>query len=341
MSISLRQTRRGSLGFAALVVSSAGAPGLAQEVVLRYSAWLPPTYFMHERGLYPFFADIERVTEGRVRIEISSAPLGPAPRNYQLVMDGISDITWSLHGYTPGTFPLSELVELPFHSTDAISDSVAYWHVFKEFFEPAGMHPGMHTLTVHTHVPGQLFNNVRAIDTPEDIQGLRIRSTNSSVATSLQRLGAAPIGIPVPEMRQALERGIVDGVTLTDEALYNFQIASFIRHGLVTPGGLYNASFFAVVNEEKWNQISETDQAAIMEISGEVLARRMGEVWQAEQDGATERVLADGIVLSPAEGVLLEHMQAALAGLDDEWLERAQALGVDAAAALAAYRNRN
>ena len=86
-----------SLGLAALVAATT-APALAQEVVLRYSAWLPPTYFMHERGLYPYFEDIERLTEGRVRVEISAAPLGPAPRNYQLVMDGISDITWSLHG---------------------------------------------------------------------------------------------------------------------------------------------------------------------------------------------------------------------------------------------------
>lgn len=329
-----------SLGLAALLAATA-VPALAQEVVLRYSAWLPPTYFMHERGLYPYFADIERVTDGRVRVEISAAPLGPAPRNYQLVLDGISDITWSLHGYTPGTFPLSEMVELPFHSTDAASDSVAYWRVFSEVFEPAGMHPGMHTLTVHTHVPGQLFNNLRAIETPEDLQGLRIRSTNSSVATSLQRLGASPLGIPVPEMRQALERGIVDGVTLTDEALYNFQIANFIRHGLVTPGGLYNASFFVVVNEEKWAEISEADRAAIMEISGEALARRMGEVWQAEQDGATARVLADGIVLTPAEGPLLDHMHTALAGLEGEWLAQAAALGVDGAAALAAYRTRD
>ncbi|MFN4099743.1 MAG: TRAP transporter substrate-binding protein [Pararhodobacter sp.] len=327
-------------GLAALL-ASVSAPVLAQEVVLRYSAWLPPTYFMHERGLYPYFEDIERVTEGRVRVEISSAPLGPAPRNYQLVLDGVSDITWSLHGYTPGTFPLSEMVELPFHSTDAVADSVAYWRVYEEHFADANMHPGVHTLSLHTHVPGQFFNNQRPISGPDDFSGLRIRSTNSSVSTSLERLGATPIGIPVPEMRQALERGIVDGVTLTDEALYNFQIADFVRYGLVTPGGLYNASFFVVVNQDSWNRISEEDRAAIAEISGEALARRMAGVWQDEQDGATERVLADGITLDEAEGELLSYMQEALAGLDAEWLERANALGIDAEAALAAYRNRD
>ena len=328
-------------GFCALAAVALAKPALAEDVVLRYSAWLPPTYFMHERGLYPYFADIERVTEGRVRVEISSAPLGPAPRNYQLVLDGISDITWSLHGYTPGTFPMSEMVELPFHSTDAAADSVAYWRVFQEFFEPAGMHPGMHTLAVHTHVPGQVFNSVRPIDALEDFAGLRIRSTNSAVSTSLERLGATPIGIPVPEMRQALERGIVDGVTLTDEALYNFQIADFVRYGLVTPGGLYNASFFIVVNDEKWSTISEQDRAAITAISGEVLARRMGEVWQQEQDSATARVVADGIALNPAEGALLDQMHSALAGLEPDWVERVGALGVDAVAALAAYHDRD
>jgi TRAP-type C4-dicarboxylate transport system substrate-binding protein len=326
--------------FISLLVLGAAHPAAAEEVVLRYSAWLPPTYFMHERGLYPYFQEIEEVTEGRVRVEISAGPLGPAPRNYQLVVDGVADIAWSLHGYTPGSFPLSELVELPFHSTDAAADSVAYWRVFKEYFEPAGMHQEVHTLTVHTHVPGQIFNNVRPINEPDDFHGLRIRSTNTNVGEALELLGATPVGIPVTEMRQALERGIVDGVSLTDEALYNFQIANFVKYELATPGGLYNASFFLVVNEGSWNRISEEDRQAIESISGEVLARRMGEVWQAEQDGATERVLADGIEIVEASGELLEHIKQRLAVLEEQWLEKARSAGVDGEAALAAYRER-
>jgi TRAP-type C4-dicarboxylate transport system substrate-binding protein len=325
-----------TIGF--LVASAIGASANAQDVKLRYTEWLPPTYFANENGLYPYFEDIARVTEGRVVVEKSAAPLGPPPRNYQLVLDGIADMAWGLHGYTPGTFPLSEMVELPFYSTNAEANSVAYWKVFEEYLEPAGMHPGVVTLTVHTQPPGQLFNKLRPIEAPGDFTGLKIRSTNAGVAASLQALGATPIGLPVTEMRDALEKGIVDGVSLTDEALFNFRIEDFVKYETIVPGGLYNASMFLVVNPATWARISPEDQAAIMEISGEALARRLGRMWQDEQDAGFELAKNAGIEMSEASGALLDHIRGKLAFQEAAWIEKAAAAGLDAEAVLSAYR---
>ncbi|MEQ5778520.1 TRAP transporter substrate-binding protein [Thalassospira sp. NFXS8] len=316
-----------------------GSTAFAHDVIIRYSEWLPPTYFMNARGLYPYFDEIKKVTDGRVVVEVSSAPLGPPPRNYQMVMDGIADMAWGLHGYTPGTFPLSGMVELPFHSTNAEKNSIAYWKVFKEFLEPAGMHPGVHTLTVHTQPPGQLFNSVRPIKTGADFAGLKIRSTNSAVAGSLEALGAIPVGIPVTEMREALEKGIVDGATLTDEALYNFKVNQFVKYEMDVPGGLYNASMFLVINPVTWGKISPEDQAAITAISGAVLAGKLGKVWQDEQDASVKKAKADGIEISVPDGALLEFLHKKLDGFEGAWLTKADAAGIDGAAALKAYRD--
>ncbi|ALG91492.1 MULTISPECIES: TRAP transporter substrate-binding protein [Actibacterium] len=329
--------RRGFLLGFALAAMSAGA-SFAQEVTIRYSEWLPPTYFINERVLYPYFEEIEKVTEGRVVVEVSAGPLGPPPRNYQMAMDGIADMTWGVHGFTPGTFPLSEMVELPFHSTDAASNSVAYWRVFKDILEPANMHPGVHTLAVHTQPPGQMFNSVRPIKDPKDFVGLKIRSTNSSVASALENLGATPIGIPVTEMREALEKGIVDGVSLSNDAIYNFRVSEFVKYEMAIPGGLYNASMFLVMNLATWNKISPEDQAAISAISGEALARKMGEVWQAEHDASVPKSIADGIAISVPDGALLDFIHGALDPFEDAWLAKAKAAGIDGAQALEAYR---
>lgn len=320
------------------VIFSCISTAFADPVILRYSAWLPSTYFMHERALYKYFDDIARVTEDRVKVEISAAPLGPAPRNFQLAYDGIADITWGLHGYTPGTFPLSELVELPFYSTNAEADSVAYWRVFEKYLEPAGMHDGVHTLAVHTQPPGEIFMSSKSIKSPDDFYGIKIRSTNSGVADSLSLLDALPLGIPVTDMRDALHKGIVDGVTLTGEAIYNFNINSLVNYALEIPGGFYNASMFVVMNQDKWNKISAEDQKAITEISGEALARRMGRVWQEEQDQAGRRLKDDGIETTQASGPLLEFIQARLSRQEERWLEKANSAGLDANGVLNMYR---
>lgn len=311
----------------------------AETVILRYSNWLPPTFHIHQKVLYPYFEEIEQITEGRVKVELSAGPLGPPPRNYQMVADGVAGIVWSLHGYTPGTFPMSELVELPFNSTDAEENSAAYWHVFKEYFEPAGMHPGVHTLSLNTQPAGQIFTSSTPINTISDLEGLKIRSTNSGVADALTLLGATPIGLPVTDMRDALSKGIVDGVSLTDEALYNFNIANLVNYELAVPGGLYNASMFLVVNQALWDQILPEDQAAITEISGEVLARRIGRAWQDEQDEAADRVVADGLEITIAEGEMLDFVTERLSGLETVWEQKMEAIGVDGAAAKEAYRS--
>jgi TRAP-type C4-dicarboxylate transport system substrate-binding protein len=306
--------------------------------VLRYSAWLPATYFMHERALYKYFEDIEKVTEGRVKVEISAAPLGPAPRNFQLAFNGIADVTWGLHGFTPGSFPLSEMVELPFNSTNVAENSAAYWRVFKKYFEPAGMHKGVHTLTVHTQPPGQVFNSKHAITKIKDFEGLKVRSTNSGVAKSLSLLGATPLGIPVTEMRDALHKRIVDGVTLSDDGLYSFNIDTLIKYGLEVPGGLYNASMFLVVNQKKWDGIAKADRETIMNISGETLARRMGQVWQDEYDRAVVQLAANGIEKNIASGSFLEAIKTRLSEQEKDWVEKANENGLDGQAALDEYR---
>ncbi len=323
----------------ACLAATTWSAAMADTVVLRYSNWLPPTFHIHQRVLYPYFEEIEKITEGRVRVELSAGPLGPPPRNYQMVADGVAGIVWSLHGYTPGTFPMSELVELPFHSTDAEENSAAYWSVFKEVFEPAGMHPGVHTLSLNVQPAGQVFTTSKPINSVADLEGLKIRSTNSGVADALTLLGATPIGLPVTDMRDALSKGIVDGVSLTDEALYNFNIANLVNHELAVPGGLYNASMFLVVNQALWDQISAEDQASITAISGEVLARRIGRAWQDEQDQAVEKVLADGLQKTVAEGEMLDFITERLSGLETAWEAKMQAAGVDGAAAKEAYRS--
>lgn len=326
-----------------LIISAAMAlcgatAAFSEEVVLRYSNWLPPTFFMNEQALFKYFDDIETVTEGRVKVEISASPYAPPPRNYQITVDGVADLGWGLHGYTPGTFPLSELVELPRNSTNVVADSVAYWRVFEKFFEPAGMHPGVHTLAVHVQPAGQIYNSVRPIKTGDDFNGLKLRVPNSGVSDALTRLGATPVGLPVTAMHEALSKGIVDGVAAPEEGLVGFRVTNLVKYELEVPGGLFNSSMFLVMNEDKWKRISPEDQAAITGISGEVLARRIATVWQVGQDKAVEAIAAAGIEVDKPGDELLGFIDERLGDFEAAWIEKANKAGVDGAAALAMYR---
>lgn len=328
---------------AALPIFAAVLPteATAQRMTLRFSQWIPAAHFTQKDGLHVFFKEVAKVTEGRVRIIPSAKGLGPPPRQMQLAVDGIADVAWGAHGYQPGVYPLSELAELPFMTKNTQANSVAYWRVFKAMFEKAGMHPkGVHTLGLHVHPAGQVYNNKREINEPADFKGLKLRATNSTVFRAFRHFGAVPISPTggVTALHQGLAKGIMDGTSFTDEALYNFRVSKFLKYGTHFEGGIYNTSFYLVINARKWSRISAKDRAAIMKLAGESLAMKIGAMWDKQETAAGPKLKADGIKIINAPAPLMDAMQKALAPVRTEWVAKAKKKGVDGEAAIKMFQ---
>ena len=104
------------------------------------------------------------------------------------------------------------------------------------------------------------------------------------------------------------------------------------------PKGMSAATFCVIVNKAKWNSISAADHAAIEKISGEILSRNAGRNWDREAAKSRENVKAAGVEITMAEGAYLRALEDKLRFLDDQWLQKAAALGVDGKAALSELR---
>src|ERR1700704_3067956 len=112
-------------GLAALVAS---APAAAQ-VTLNASSWVPPGHPLTATMLVPLCADIEKATAARVKCNIlPKAPVG-AVQTFDGVKDGLMDLSFITHGYTPGRFALTDVAELPFLGDTAEATSVAFQRV--------------------------------------------------------------------------------------------------------------------------------------------------------------------------------------------------------------------
>ena len=58
---------------------------------------------------------LEKASNGRLAFKhFPSVAMGPAPAHYDLARTGQADVSWFLHGGTPGRFPLTELINLPY-----------------------------------------------------------------------------------------------------------------------------------------------------------------------------------------------------------------------------------
>jgi len=285
------------------------------------------------------FKQIAKETGGRVNVQPTAKALGPPARHYRLTVDGIADIGFQAHGYSPGAFPMSEMVELPFITRNAEANSVAYWHIFKKVFEPAGMHKEVHTLNVHVHPPGHLYNTKRPVEKIADFAGLKFRSTTTIVSEALKIFGAVPVAGPVTALRDGLAKGVYDGTSFTDEAVYNFKISKFIKHVTHFPGGLYTTSFLIVMNKDAWSKISAADQRIVMARFGESYSKLIGKRWDEYEAAAPAKLKADGATYHTLQGKALEDVKAKLAHFETEWIEKVGKLGVDGKAALKMFRD--
>lgn len=315
------------------------AAAMAEPVVLRYNQWFPTGHWSQTEGLYPWFAEIEAATEGRVKVEPSAKPIAPPNRNYQAVVDGVADLAWGPHGYTPGVFPLTEMVELPFITEDAGKSSVAFWRLWENYFAPTGMQGDVVTLAMHVTSGGNIHMRETAVESLADLKAQKIRVPTPTVGRVLKDVGAVPVSGSLGELREMLSRGIIDGTAISDELVTGFKVEQYVKHVTRIPGGLYSNAAFVIVNKAKWEKISETDRAAILKLSGETLSEKMGALWHKHDLIAREAIKAElGDAYRDASPAFLAELKAAFQPAEVAWLEQAAKLGIDGGGALNFYR---
>jgi TRAP-type C4-dicarboxylate transport system substrate-binding protein len=118
----------------------------------------------------------------------------------------------------------------------------------------------------------------------------------------------------------------------------SFKLTDYVTHSMTIPGGFYNTSWFFVMNEGKWDEISAQDQAAIDAISGPAFAELAGAAWDASDIESIEEINDAGIEIHEASSAMVEAIKTAATAREAEWAEAIAATGADGTAALEAFR---
>jgi TRAP-type C4-dicarboxylate transport system substrate-binding protein len=306
----------------------------AQEVTLKVAHFLPAAAPAHALFMEPWARKVEADSGGRIKVEIYPAMQlgGRAPQLYDQVRDGIADVVWTLPGYTPGRFPTIEVFELPFlpASAEATSQAVQAFYEAHQLKEFADVHP----LMFHVHAPGMFHMNDAPIQSLEDLPGKKIRAPTRVINDTLGTLGATPVGMPVPQVPEALSRGVVDGVVIPWEVSRPLRVHELTNSHTSFAGdrGLYTSVFLFGMNKDTYESLPDDLKQVIDDNSGMALAQQIGKVWdEAEAPGlqAAEETGAEFYVI---EGDELERWKEASQPVIEAWIEQMNANGQDGAA---------
>jgi TRAP-type transport system periplasmic protein len=293
---------------AALATLGLGATAQAQTT-LTMSSWVPPTHFVVKDILQPWMAEVEKVTEGRVKINLLPKAVGSPPQHWELARKGVADITWGNFTYEPERFKSMWFVELPMMGSNCEASSVALWRTHSQFLASNDAFKGVQMLGVGLLGGGQFHHPSKVIDTPDDLKGQKVRMGGPIQKRLLEELGAIPVEGPGTKAYELLQGGVIDASLHPIESVVNFRLDGILKNHTIIPGGLYDASFFIVMNEGKFKGLSAADQQAVMKVSGEMLSRRWGQEFDKQDKAAQAKLRADGHKFSEPNKTLLDNVR--------------------------------
>jgi TRAP-type transport system periplasmic protein len=306
--------------------------------VLTASSWLSPTHVLTETQK-EWCNQLEQKTSGKIKCNLLPRSVAAPPATFDAVRNGLADISFTVHGYTPGRFVTTQVAEFPFLGNNSEPVSVAFQRLYAKTPAMAEEHKGVKVLAVFTHGPGIVFNTKRAITKPDDLAGLKWRVGGGMVNEISKAMGMNVTLKPAPESYELLSTGVMDGTLFPAESVESFKIDKVIKYGTQFPGGLYNTSFVFMMNQAKYDALAPDVKKAVDDLSGEVAARMFGKGWDRVDRRGMAFMQAAGVQMTKADAGFVKTVTEKTAPLVDTWAKAAEAKGMkDPKKALADFR---
>jgi TRAP-type transport system periplasmic protein len=278
MTVQRRDVLKATAG-AAAVAAIPRVAGAQRKIQLRLSHYLPTAHGLHTDFMEPWARELEAKTNGAVTVQVSpgTSSLGQAQNQLEQCRNGIVDIAFGICGLPRGRMTRSTIVEMPLLVRTATAGSRALWNLRGTLLAPD--YQGIRPLLLMTHNGGLLHTRDRAIRSPDDLRGLRIRTPSPTVSMMLEFLGAAPVGMPPGQVYESLQRGVLDGAAFPWDPVRAFKLGEVTRHHF--DAQIYTAAFWFGMNERSYERLDADVRRVVDSISGEALLRKVGPWWDA------------------------------------------------------------
>jgi TRAP-type transport system periplasmic protein len=311
-----------------LALASALTAGLtaaqAQTITLKVHHFLGPQSIQHTTMLKTWCDNIAKDSNNRLNCQIYPAMQlgGSPPQLYDQAKDGVADVVWTVAGYSANRFVRSQVFELPFMMTNADATSRAAWDFVQKY--AMDEYKDVKLLAVHVHGPGVIFTKNKPVTKLEDLRGLKMRGPTATVTKMLANMGATPVGMPVPQVPEALSKGVIDGAVIPYEVAPGLKVNELTKYASETPKGapaLYTTFFVVPMNRARYDSLPADLKAVIDKNSGRELSAFLGRTQEGNDvPGRKAFVETAGYTITQIPAAEVDRWKKATDNLDDEWV---------------------
>ncbi|MBN2059869.1 MAG: TRAP transporter substrate-binding protein [Deltaproteobacteria bacterium] len=279
-----------------------------------------------KNAFLPWAKEVEEMTSGRVKITyFNPNTLAPAKDSYDSTVSGLIDIGAGYCGMNPGKFLLNEAIELPMIVPSAEAGSLVTWDLYNKFPEWRNEYKEVKMLWQWASATYQLHTTKKLVKTLDDLNGMKIIGWSQQLLEILKALGASPMQIAPTDTYLALQRGMADGVLCPLAPVRSYKISDATKYHTIVDINV--GPFWAGINMDLWNDLSEEIQKVFIETTGSKMAMASGKTLDM---GAVEDVKwmkTQGHTFYALSDKEKDEWFASLKNMHDNWVRKMESKG--------------
>ncbi|MEC9483680.1 MAG: sialic acid TRAP transporter substrate-binding protein SiaP [Halomonas sp.] len=313
-----------------LLLAGIGIAGMASAETLRFAHVYETSEPYHKWALWAA-DEIEKRTDGRYTVEVHPASsLGKEADINEGLTLGTVDLIYTGNQFAGRSYGPIGIAGAPYMFRDfehwkAYANSDLFKEIAQGYQDATGNVP----LALNYYGKRHTTSN-KPINTPEDMQGLKIRVPNAPMYMMFpEAVGANPTPIAFSEVYLALQQGVVDAQenplpTIKAKKFYEVQ-----DHINLT--GHITDSLITIAGGPLWNRLSEEDKQTFRNVYEEAGQKITQDIVQSEQDLVAwfedQGVNVNKVDTQPFREAVIPYHNGEAATWDKETYDRLQALG--------------
>jgi TRAP-type C4-dicarboxylate transport system substrate-binding protein len=299
---------------------------------IKFSTWHPPMSREVKTVWEPMLEKLKEKSGGRITYTLyAGAALGKAPEHYDIVAKGMSDMGYFTATFTPGRFPMSDVLSLSawVDGKDVGTDigNAMYEKALKKEF------PGVKMIELNGCIQAFMWTT-KPVRTLDDIKGLRIRSPGGHQTNYIKALGAEPVFMPLGDVYLAMETKNVDGLVTCPPLVLAFKLHEVAKYGAVATFGCVTEG--VIMNEKSWQNTPDDLKPIIMEVCGNPF-RTSGGLNREVYKVMMKEIQDKGVDLHQVAAQEQERWFKLFQGETKKWVEDLEGKGLPAKEAVISY----
>jgi TRAP-type C4-dicarboxylate transport system substrate-binding protein len=306
---------------------------------LKVNCFWPAEHLVCQKILPNWLSAVKKATQGRVTGSVLPESAFSPPEQVVAVENGLVDVAVQFNGFIPSRATGALVAMMPFVATnDARAMSSALWLTNRKYFsnELSEVHllsqwvisPAELYSQTHTPINSMAELSKRTIwSLPGVLEGIMIQATDSVVA------------MPPVRAHEVISTGVVNAyVGLDPGDVSEFGLFPYTKSMTRFKHNIYASSFSFMMNDKIWLSLSEQDKVAISNVSGDAFARMAAGYWQDTSEKAMSEFAKYNVTVINANPKFEAELKALTLTITQEWIESADALGIDGQAAYDFYK---